>query len=95
MVAFTLDKTTGDITVSADLCRDFARKFSQESKAGAESTAAVCFVGTPSTMAHCTTAAAVQRSRPCCTGVAKHSVGLKAPKIPVVDPEQLGNSSCQ
>lgn len=32
-----LDKTTGDISVSTDLHRDFARKLAQESKSGVES----------------------------------------------------------
>lgn len=36
--AFTLDKTIGDIRVSTDLHRDFARELAHESKGGVEST---------------------------------------------------------
>lgn len=46
-------------------------------KVGLKAHYAICCVGTPLTMAHCTRAAAVQRSTACCIAVGKHRVGLE------------------
>lgn len=45
--AFTLDKITGDISVSTDLHRDSARELAQERKGGVESTLCYMLCGHP------------------------------------------------